>query len=145
MDFDHRQVVQRFIGEAFNEGEIRVLSELLAADHISHLPNGDHYGSEGVRIDIASMRTAFPDLEITILDMRDFDDLVVTRFSTQGTHQGPIFGFSGTGRRVRIDGIGIDRFVDGKIVERWVQYDAAGLLQQIGAIPGYSSYGDDGP
>lgn len=144
MDIGHRTVVQRFISEAFNAGEIRVLGELLAPDHISHLPNGDHYGSEGVRIDITSMRTAFPDLEITIVDMRDFDDLVVTRFATQGTHEGPIFGFSGTGRRVRIEGIGIDRFIDGKIAERWVQYDAASLLQQIGAIPGYSSYGDDG-
>jgi steroid delta-isomerase-like uncharacterized protein len=143
MGNDRRNVVQRFILEAFNGGDIRVLPELLAPDHVSHLPNGDHYGTEGVRIDISSMRSAFPDLEISIIEMRDFDDIVVTRFSTKGTHEGPIFGFTGTGRHVSIEGIGIDRFLDGKIVERWVQYDAAGLLQQIGAIPGYSSFGDD--
>jgi predicted ester cyclase len=29
----------------------------------------------------------------------------------------------------------IDRFVDGKLVDRWGVFDALALLQQIGAFP----------
>ena len=34
-----------------------------------------------------------------------------------------------------ITGITIDRFADGRIVEEWTNFDALGLVQQIGLIP----------
>ena len=40
-----------------------------------------------------------------------------------------------TGNRIEITGITIDRFAEGKIVEEWTNYDALGLLQQIGLVP----------
>jgi len=36
---------------------------------------------------------------------------------------------------VRITGITINRLSGGKIVESWTNYDALGMMQQIGAIP----------
>jgi predicted ester cyclase len=137
MGEDHRLAVQRFIDEAYNAGNIRILPELIAPEHISHLPTGDHYGPEGVRIDIAGFRTAFPDLTLSLDDLIDAAETVVYRFTARGTHQGPFMGVAATGRRVRVDGIGIDRFRDGKMIERWVQYDGVGLLQQLGAVPGF--------
>jgi steroid delta-isomerase-like uncharacterized protein len=142
MDEDHRLAVERFITEAVNAGNIHILHELIAPDHVSHLPTGDHYGPEGVRIDIAGFRAAFPDLTLTIHDLFDASDTVVYRFTARGTHQGPFLGVPATGKRVRVDGIGIDRFRDGKMVERWVQYDSVGLLQQIGAFPGFCACAD---
>jgi steroid delta-isomerase-like uncharacterized protein len=142
MDEDHRRVVQRFIDEAFNGGNIRILHDLIDPDHVSHLPTGDHYGPEGVRIDIAAFRAAFPDLHLVVDDMIDASGTVVYRFTARGTHQGPFMGVAPTGRRVRVDGIGIDRIRDGKTVERWVQYDGVGLLQQLGAFPGFCACAD---
>jgi steroid delta-isomerase-like uncharacterized protein len=109
---------------------------------VSHLPTGDHYGPEGVRIDIAGFRAAFPDLKLIVDDFIDASDTVVYRFTVRGTHQGPFMGVAATGRRVRIDGIGIDRFRDGKMIERWMQYDSVGLLQQLGAFPGFCACAD---
>jgi hypothetical protein len=40
-----------------------------------------------------------------------------------------------TGKQVKVTGIFIDRIVDGKIVESWGEYDALGMLQQLGALP----------
>ena len=57
-----RDLVVRFFNEAFNEGNASVIRELVAPEHVSHLPSGDHYGPEGVRIDISGFRTAFSDL-----------------------------------------------------------------------------------
>jgi hypothetical protein len=34
-----------------------------------------------------------------------------------------------------VTGISIDRWQNGKIVESWVNWDALGLLQQLGAVP----------
>ncbi|HKG24313.1 MAG TPA: ester cyclase [Thermomicrobiales bacterium] len=140
----HRTAVQRFFEEAYNAGNIRILPELIAPEHISHLPTGDHYGPEGVRIDIAGFRAAFPDLTLMLDDVLDSaeEDTIVYRFTARGTHKGPFMGVPPTGRRVRVVGIGIDRFRDGKMIERWVQYDSAGLLQQLGALPGFCACAD---
>src|SRR4029450_2478543 len=85
----HRTAVQRFFEEAFNAGNIRILPELIAPEHISHLPTGDHYGPEGVRIDIAGCRAAFPDLTLMLDDVLDSaeEDTVVYRFTARGTHK----------------------------------------------------------
>jgi predicted ester cyclase len=60
---------------------------------------------------------------------------VVTRWRAQGTHEGELMGISPTGNRVEIMGMSIDRIEGGKVVETWDQYDALGMLQQLGAIP----------
>ncbi len=130
-----RELITRFIEEAFNCGNTHVIRELVAPDHISHLPSGDHYGPEGVRIDINCFRTAFPDLNIQIDEMIEAKERVVYRFTARGTHNGPFMGVPASGRKVEVQGIAIDRVSDGKTVERWVQYDSAGLLQQLGVLP----------
>jgi steroid delta-isomerase-like uncharacterized protein len=125
----------RFFNEAFNEGDAHVIRELVSPEHVSHLPNGDHYGPEGVRIDINCFRAAFSDLHLNIDELFEASDRVVYRFTARGTHDGPFMGVAASGRRVEIQGIGIDRISMGKTVERWVQYDSAGLFQQLGVLP----------
>ncbi len=137
MDNCHNNVavVRRFFDEAFNGGNMRVLRELLAPEHVSHLPNGDHYGPDGVRIDIEDFRRGFSDLFLAIDEMFATADRVVYRFTAGGTHDGYFMGIAPTGRRVRVEGLGMDRLLNGKTIERWVQFDTAGLLAQLGAHP----------
>ncbi len=130
-----RDLVVRFFNEAFNEGNASVIRELVAPEHVSHLPSGDHYGPEGVRIDISGFRTAFSDLHLEIDECFEAAERVVYRFTARGTHDGPFMGVAPSGRRVEVQGIGIDRIAHGKTVERWVQYDSAGLFQQLGVLP----------
>jgi len=44
-------------------------------------------------------------------------------------------GAAPTGKLVRHTGHQTDRISTGKIVESWTNWDALGLLQEIGAIP----------
>jgi predicted ester cyclase len=60
---------------------------------------------------------------------------VVTRYTVSGTHQGEFFGVAGTGERITMSAISIDRFEDGKMVEEWPEYDLLGVMRQIGAVP----------
>jgi len=131
----NKELVTRFVEDVFNGGNTRLLAEIIAPEHISHLPNGDHYGPEGVRIDIAGFRAAFPDLRLTILDLVAEYDRVVYRFVADGTHEGPFLGVAPTGKRIKVDGMVLDHIRDGKTVERWVQYDGLSLMRQLGVNP----------
>jgi steroid delta-isomerase-like uncharacterized protein len=124
-----------------------------AVECFGDLPNRQNYfdlydsgvvlqGYAGVEPGIASVKQfyqglwqAFPDSRLTVEDLIAKDDKVVCRFVMSATHQGEFFGVPATGKPIRLPGITILRFVDGKCVERWSQADFLGVLQQIGAIP----------
>ncbi len=78
---------------------------------------------------------AFPDTQITVEDQIAEGDLVVTRWTARGTHQGELMGVPPSSNRATVEGITINRIADGKIAESWANYDALGMMQQIGAIP----------
>jgi predicted ester cyclase len=53
-----------------------------------------------------------------------------------GTHQAEFFGVEGTGERIEMTGINIDRFDEsGKLIEEWPEYNLLGAMRQMGAIP----------
>ena len=83
-------------------------------------------GRAGIKESIALFRTAFPDLHFTIEDQVAERERVVTRYSIEGTHLGPIMGIAATGKHGTITGIGI---TDGKIEEAWSNWDTLRLLQ----------------
>ena len=53
--------------------------------------------------------------------------------------EGSFLGIPATGRRVRGQGTVILRIAEGKIAEEWEMSDLLGLLQQLGAVPAFSS------
>jgi steroid delta-isomerase-like uncharacterized protein len=134
MESDNERLVRRFIEAVVNRDDIDLLPALVAVDHVGHDPLGDHYGLEGVRIGIAELRAAFPDLRVSIDDVVAAEDRVVHRFTLVGTQMGPYLGLPPTGRPVKATGIALDRVAGGKLAERWVVIDAIGLLRQLGAV-----------
>jgi predicted ester cyclase len=81
---------------------------------------------------IAGFLGAFPDLHFTIEDQIVAGDNITTRWTAEGTHSGALGPVPPTARRVRIDGLILDRVAAGKIVERWEQWDQMAMLQQLG-------------
>jgi len=80
-------------------------------------------------------RTAFPDLKPTIISSWADGDTAVTHWRMSGTHQGHLMGIDPTGKRCIVEGISIAKFRRGKLVESWVQWDALGLMRQLGVAP----------
>ena len=134
---ENKAVVRREFEEMFNQGgNLDAAEEIYAPDYVGHEPAfGDSHGVEGAKQFAADFRQAFPDLHTTIEEMVAEGEKIVTRFSTRGTHQGEIMGAAPTGKLVTHTGHQTDRFEGGKIVESWTNWDALGLLQEIGAIP----------
>jgi steroid delta-isomerase-like uncharacterized protein len=111
------------------------LVEVYAHNCILHEADEDIVGIEGLTQFVSMIRSAIPDLRITIEDDMAEGDKVVTRWIGQGTHQGELLGIAPTGNQVTFTGITIHRIEDTKIVEEWSNWDALGVRQQIGADP----------
>jgi predicted ester cyclase len=62
-------------------------------------------------------------------------DTVATRWQAHGTHDGPLGDLPPTGRAFTMDGMTIERFEGGRIVEVWAARDELGLMRQLGVLP----------
>ena len=111
------------------------LQEVYADTIVMHEPDEDVRGIEGLRQFVSMIRSALPNLRVTLEDDVAEGDKVVSLWRAQGTHQGELMGIAPTGNEVAITGITIHRIEEGKIVEEWENWDALGLIQQIGAVP----------
>lgn len=133
---ENKATVRRFIEEAFNTGTLSVIDDLVAADYVNHAAGLEGArGPEGMKRFVTTYRTAFPDYTCTIEAQIAEGETVVTRWTVQGTHQGPLMGIPPTGKRVTLSGIVMDRLAHGKLAETWLQADVLGMLQQVGVIP----------
>lgn len=130
----NKAIYQHYIQQVFNQGQVDLLDELLSPSYVYHeAPPGTLPGAEGIKQVVSMFRAAFPDLEITIDDQVAEGDLVCTRATTRGTHQGEIFGIPATGKAVTMNGLTLVRIVEGRIAESWVKNDVMSLMHQLGA------------
>jgi steroid delta-isomerase-like uncharacterized protein len=137
MSEENKAVVRRFIEEVWNNGNLDAINELVSENHVDHDPAqaGSPGGRQGMRAFIEMYRSAYPDTRLEIGEMIAEGDLVAMTWTATGTHQGELMGIAPTGRSVTVSGIGVDRVSGGQIVESWANYDALGMLTQLGAIP----------
>ena len=52
-------------------------------------------------------------------------------YTLTGTHQGPFQGHEPTGKSIKVRGVQISKFAEGKMVERWGSTDEAGIASQL--------------
>ncbi len=133
---------RRFIEEAWNKGNLEVTEEISSPDLVLHfMPPGTPTGAGPINRFIASFRSAFPDVSITVEDQFADGDRVVTRSTIKGTQRGPFALDPKTvmppsGKTFSIQALDICRFDGhGKWAECWGGWDRLGMLQQLGALP----------
>jgi len=133
---DPKNVTRRIMEEAFNKGKLQVIDELVAKSFVGHDPAVPEpiKGPEGLKAMVGGYRAAFPDLKITVMDQIEEGPWVATRWRAAGRQDGELWGISPTGKRVTITGIAFERVEKGKLVETWDNWDALGLLRQLGVV-----------
>jgi steroid delta-isomerase-like uncharacterized protein len=94
-----------------------------------------HIGLEGLRSMFALYWRAFPDLHFTLKQSVAEDDLLSIFYQAQGTHRGPILNIPATGCRIDVQGAGLHRLLDGKIVHSLYIWDTAGMLRAMKLLP----------
>jgi steroid delta-isomerase-like uncharacterized protein len=137
MSEGNKTTVRRLIEEVWNKGYMPVADELFAQNYVHHDSSTPDVGRgpEGEKKRATLYRNAFPDFRLTIEDLVAEGETVVARWSGRGTHKGELNGIAPTGKQINITGVSIARFANSKIAEGWVNWDALGLMQQLGAVP----------
>ena len=132
-DQNNIEIQQRW-GKAIVTGNLDELDEIVSPACVDHDPApGQGPGAAGFKSFFSTLRTAFPDLTISVEHLVAHDDNVAMAYTLEGTQDGPFAGLPATGKRVKARGVQIARFEDGKVVERWGSSDELGILKQLGA------------
>ncbi len=133
----NKALCMRIYDEVFNQGNVEVVDEVIAADAVDHSPPPNSTGD--VREDLKDftrlMRGAFPDARFTVHQMIAEGDVVAAHCTFEGTHQGDFMGIPATGRPASMDFMDFVRVVDGRCTEHWGVGDVGALMQQMGPPP----------
>ena len=136
---DNKTIARRFVEvlqEFFRTGDAELMDTVLAdnvVQHISGMPP-EAQSLEGFKQLLPALRQGFPDALFEVEDLVAEGDKVAFRLNWSATHQGELFGIPPTGTRATVTEMHIFRIADGKVVERWGEWDALGLMQQLGAF-----------
>ncbi len=129
-------VVHRLFNEVVNRGNLDLTREIIAQDAIIYTPHSPEplRGPAPWAQVVGQLRTAFPDLHVTIEDLIEENDRVVTRLTACGSHLGDLMGIPPTGRTATWTVAHFQRLRDGYIIEDRVVADLLGLMIQLGVV-----------
>ena len=120
--------------EIYNEGNLTFVNEHIDSNYVEHDAANpeDIVGIDAYKEYVTNMRTNYPDVNFTVEELIVKDDRIVWRWVCTGTNTGTTSDIPPTGKKIRIEGVGILRVVDGKIVERLPYWNEATMLRQLG-------------
>jgi predicted ester cyclase len=95
----------RRLHDATNTGDVELISktidELVEPDAVIHTPLPiEATGAQLLKHAFARLLRAYPDLHITVEDVIEDDDKIVSRNTVTGTHEGEYMGIPPTGKSV---------------------------------------------
>lgn len=134
---DIKGTSRRVFEEIWNKKNVDAVDELMAANYVHNDLSSPPVtnGAEGYKQFVRYYLAAFPDVHFTVHDEVAMGDMEATRWTVSGTHQGDLPNIPKTGRRFSVTGMSMGRIENGKFVESWNNWDALGLMQQLGAVP----------
>ena len=144
----NKALIMMIFEEALNGGNLHLIDEYFTFEQYEDDPSAPSAWKmksgkpalEAAKQHLIDLRASFPDVHWEVHDQIAEGEMVVNRFTTTGTHTGvPFMGVPASGKRFEMKGLGIDRVVNGKVVQGFSVSDTYGLLRQLGAVPG----GDD--
>jgi steroid delta-isomerase-like uncharacterized protein len=115
---------------------LNAIDEHIAPDFVNHSSFGLPPDKEGVKMFFQMFWTGASDWKTTIHQLVAEGDKVVTHKTASGTHTGEFLGVPATGRHMDMHIMDILTIRDGMVYEHTAVVDVAGLMQQLGAMPG---------
>jgi predicted ester cyclase/2-polyprenyl-3-methyl-5-hydroxy-6-metoxy-1,4-benzoquinol methylase len=94
-----------------------------------------HPGMASLREHFPAFKAAFPDIKAELQQTIVDGDRVAMHWIFSGTHSGTFFGIPPTGKRVRMQNVGIARVEGDRVVQYNSEVGWLTALKQIGALP----------
>ena len=129
----NKEMFRMVIEEAINKGNFDVLYDIFDPNFREHQfqvrPT-----IEGMIEGLSMLRTAFPDVRMTIDKMTADENTVWGLMTVRGTNDGPLMG-PPTGKPVEFLAMDVLRFENGRVVEHWGTPDRFAMIAQLGLLP----------
>jgi steroid delta-isomerase-like uncharacterized protein len=126
-----KPLVDKYL-DVWNGGNPDLLDAVFAPNsvrRVNFLP--DVHGADGVKKVVLDFRTAYPDLKLVLEEVVYAENADAVRWVLTGTNTGA-GEMPPTGKSVKIWGLAIHHFANGKITEEWVAFDNHSFMEQLG-------------
>lgn len=131
---DHKEIIRRYFHEKWNERNADVLTEVLSPDFAFRGPALEASSREEYQRIYAALTDALTETSVTVEDLIEEGDKVVSRVVVSGVHSGELLGVAASGRSFTFTVVTIFRFQDDRIAEELQMYDSLELLTQLGMV-----------
>ena len=136
MSQQNKAIVRRYIEEAWIQGKIDILDEILTPDvSVNTPPFGKYTGIENAKNDLKISQAGYTDMQVTIEGIIAEGDIVAVWFTFTGNHTGEVLGIPPSGKKLTLSALGWFRLTNGKIAEAFFNQDNLGFLLELGLIP----------
>lgn len=132
MAIDNKQLARRLNDEVWSKGNLQLIDELIDPTFEGRDPLVGAMNRDALRESVKAYRAAFPDLKIEVASILSEGNFVCTRWTAKGTHRGTLLGMAPTGKTAVVTGIDFGEIRNGKFIADYAEYDALGLLRQLG-------------
>jgi predicted ester cyclase len=130
----NKSVIRNLL-QLFEKGDIANIEMYFASYWVNHDPSlPPMTGYEGAK-QLIGLWSAISNRKVIIDHSIAEGDLVAVRFRITGNQTSSFMGIAPSGKAINVTASGIFKVVDGKATDNWINYDALGMLQQLGAIP----------
>ena len=135
MTQDQKTVIRRVFDEVWNKSDFSLLDQVYGPDYVAHVAGAprDIEGPEQFKQFVALHSVLTSDLSFSVDDQIAEGDSVATRWTATTTPTSGLVSVPPDAQEIRVTGISIHRFADGKVVESWDNWDALTLYQALGA------------
>jgi steroid delta-isomerase-like uncharacterized protein len=130
-------LIRLWFEEVWNQGREEAIDAMCAKNAVGHGQTHDGtdiVGPEHFKEFWRAFRGGFTSIHIEIHRTIAEEELAMAQWTITMTHTGPFLGLQPTGKQISAKGISIQRFVDGKIVEAWDNWDQLSVMVQLGAV-----------
>lgn len=126
------EAVNRLINEVINQGQFNVIQEVVDEQYSYQAGEILLSGKAPLEHLLRTYRTAFPDLQITVLEQLASGDQVATRGRLTGTQLGNFNELPASGKSIDVDVVIFSQINNGKIVKEFEIIDELSMLRQLG-------------
>ena len=128
----NKLLARRFLEEVVNKGAVDRLSEFLAPEYVA--PILGIAGIDQARDHLLAFRHCYPDLVVTVEGQVAEGDIVATWYVMRGTHLGAFQGVPGTGKKITLRAVNVQKIRDGRVVEHWGGSNSLEALLELGLV-----------
>ena len=115
---NNEDIVKYFYEVIVSKNLLDELPKYIAEDCVQRVGEKEIFmGIDGMKQHLVALKKTYPDHTMKIIRQYVTDDYVISEFIMRGTHKGEFIGITPTNEVLEITGVGIDKVIDGKIVE----------------------------